>query len=50
MGRRCRPKVEDTITNLFIYYRDGQLPAASAPTEDAPPAEEAPSPEAAVSG
>lgn len=26
-------KVEDTITNLFIYYRDGQLPAAPAPAE-----------------
>jgi hypothetical protein len=23
-------KVEDTITNLFIHYRDGQLPAAPA--------------------
>lgn len=49
-------KVEDTITNLFIYYRDGQLPAATTPAEEAPPAVEAPpaeeasSPEAAVSG
>ena len=31
-------QVEDTITNLFIHYRDGQLPAAA----PAPPAEEAP--------
>ena len=23
-----QPKVEDTITNLFIHYRDGQLPPA----------------------
>lgn len=30
------PKVEDTIVNLFIYYRDGQLPAAAeAPAEPA---------------
>ena len=29
-----QPKAEDTITNLFIYYRDGQLPAA-APAEPA---------------
>src|SRR5918992_3986074 len=49
-------QVEDTIINLFIYYREGQLPAAATPAEDAPaadaapPAEEAPSPEAAVSG
>lgn len=29
-----RPKVEDTITNLFIYYRDGAVtPAVPAPTE-----------------
>jgi hypothetical protein len=36
-------KVEDTIVNLFIYYRDGQLPAApataEAPAEPAEPAE-----------
>lgn len=43
-------RVEDTITNLFIYYREGQLPAATTPAEEAPPAEEASSPEAAVSG
>jgi hypothetical protein len=46
-----QPKVEDTIANLFIYYRDGQPPAA-VPAEagvpegaaEAPPAsaEEAP--------
>jgi hypothetical protein len=31
--------VEDTVVNLFIYYRDGQLPAvtpAPAPAEEAP--------------
>jgi hypothetical protein len=27
-------KVEDTITNLFIYYRDGQLPAPTTPPEE----------------
>jgi len=43
-------RVEDTITKLFIYYRDGQLPAPATPPEEAPPAEEAPSPEPAVSG
>jgi hypothetical protein len=53
-----QPKVEDTITNLFIYYRDGQLPAAvpaeagagegSAPP--APPESAAPAEEASVSG
>src|SRR2546423_377730 len=32
-------KVEDTIVNLFIFYRDGQLPAATPPAERAPPAE-----------
>ena len=32
-----QPKVEDTITNLFIHYRDGQLPpAATAPEGEAP--------------
>ena len=47
-------QVEDTITNLFIYYREGQLPAPATPAgeippaEGAPPAEEASSPEAAV--
>ncbi|HZQ77004.1 MAG TPA: hypothetical protein VFE55_06725 [Acidimicrobiia bacterium] len=38
------PKVEDTIANLFIYYRDGE-PHAAVPAEasEAPaPAEEAP--------
>jgi len=40
-------QVEDTITNLFIHYRDGQLPAAATPAEDAPPAEETPAGEAA---
>jgi hypothetical protein len=44
-------KVEDTIENLFIYYRDGQLPAPATPPGEIPPAtEETPSPEAAVSG
>jgi hypothetical protein len=42
-------RVVDTISNLFIYYRDGQLPAPATPAEEVPPAEEAPSPEAAVS-
>ena len=41
-----QPKVEDTITNLFIYYREGQ-PAAPAPVDgETPPAME----EAPVSG
>jgi hypothetical protein len=36
-----QPKIEDTITSLFIYYRDGQLPAASAPADgETPPATE----------
>ena len=35
-------QVEDTITNLFIYYRDGQLPAVTAPAEEQPPADEQP--------
>jgi hypothetical protein len=26
-----QPKVEDTIANLFIHYRDGQLPPAATP-------------------
>jgi hypothetical protein len=43
-------QVEDTITNLFIYYREGQLPAAATPSGEIPAAEETPSPEAAVSG
>jgi hypothetical protein len=43
-----RPKVEDTIVNLFLYYRDGVAPPAlpGAPAEPAPaelaPAEAAP--------
>ena len=28
-----QPKVEETITNLFIYYRDGELPASPAGSE-----------------
>ena len=52
-------QVEDTIINLFIFYRDGQLPAATPPAEEAPPGAEAagtaeaapaPSEEAPVSG
>ena len=48
-------QVEDTIINLFIFYRDGQLPAATPPAEEAPPSEAAeaaptPSEEAPVSG
>jgi hypothetical protein len=46
-------EVDDIITNLFIHYRDGQLPAAAPPAEEAPPAEAeaapAPSEEAPVS-
>jgi hypothetical protein len=51
-----QPQVEDTITNLFIHYRDGQLPAAGAPAEQAAlPAEAAdgapaPTEEAPISG
>jgi hypothetical protein len=42
-----QPKVEDTIANLFIHYRDGQPPAAipaesTVPEGSATPAEEAP--------
>ncbi len=42
-----RPKVEDTIVNLFIYYREGDVPpAVDAPAEPAAiepaPAEPAP--------
>ena len=40
-------KVEDTITNLFIHYRDGQLPPAAAPAEPAESAESAESAEPA---
>jgi hypothetical protein len=37
-----QPKVEETIANLFIYYREGELPAAApAAGDDAPAAEEA---------
>lgn len=43
-------KVEDTIANLFIYYRDGQLPAPATPAGEVQAAEGAPSTEAAVSG
>ena len=42
-------KVEETIANLFIYYRDGQLPAPATPAGEVPAAEETPSAEAAVS-
>jgi len=46
-----QPKVEDTIEKLFIYSRDGQLPAPATPAGKIPPAaEETPSPKAAVSG
>jgi hypothetical protein len=31
-----QPKVEDVIANLFIHYRDGQLPPAPTPAEGAP--------------
>ena len=37
-----QPKVEDTIINLFIYYRDGQLPAGTTPAGETAPTEEAP--------
>jgi hypothetical protein len=37
-----QPKVEETIANLFIYYRDGELPAAAPAAGDAPATEEAP--------
>ena len=43
-------KVEETIANLFIYYRDGQLPAPATPAGEVPAVEETPSAEAAVSG
>ena len=47
-------QVTDTIINLFIFYRDGQLPPASKGAEETPPAEAveaaaAPSEEAPVS-
>ena len=46
-----QPKVEDTMINLFIYYRDGQLPAGTAPAAETVPAgETAPTEEAPVSG
>ena len=31
-----QPKVEDTIANLFIHYRDGEIPPAATPAEGAP--------------
>ncbi len=40
-------QVEETITNLFIHYRDGQLPPATTPAEETPPAEAPPAGEAA---
>lgn len=41
-------QVADTITNLFIHYREGQLPAAaSPPAEETPPAEAPPAGESA---
>ena len=43
-----QPKVEETIANLFIHYRDGQPPAA-VPVEPAPAATESSEP-AEVSG
>jgi hypothetical protein len=40
-----RPQVEDTIVNLFIYYRDGAAPPAlTAPEPAAPEPEPAPAP------
>lgn len=30
------PKVEETITNLFIFYREGELPAAPATAGEVP--------------
>ena len=43
-------KVQDTIVNLFIFYRDGQLPAAPKPAEETPPAEAAESAKSVESG
>jgi Scaffold protein Nfu/NifU N terminal len=43
-------KVEDAIANLFIYYRDGQLPAPATPAGDVAAAGGTPSAEAAVGG
>ena len=37
-----RPQVEDTIVNLFIYYREGDGPPALAAAAEPPPAELAP--------
>src|SRR3954470_14132696 len=37
-------RVEDTIVNLFIFYRDGQPPAATPPAEAAATGEAAPAP------
>ena len=39
-----QPRVEDTIVNLFIFYRDGQLPAATPPAEAAATGDAAPAP------
>jgi hypothetical protein len=39
-----QPTVQDTIANLFIYYREGQSPAA-VPVEPAPPEASAAPPE-----
>ena len=33
------PRAQDTIANLFIHYRDGQLPAVPAVEQPAEPAE-----------
>ena len=43
-------QVTDTIINLFIFYRDGQLPAVPKPAEETPPAEAAESAKPAESG
>ncbi len=45
---QLQPKVEETITNLFIHYRNGQPPAA-VPVEPAPSAAESTEP-AQISG
>jgi hypothetical protein len=34
-------QVQETIENLFIYYREGQLPAAATPAEESPAVEAA---------
>ena len=43
-------QVTDTIINLFIFYRDGQLPEAPKPAEETPPAEAPESAKPAESG